>query len=143
MLHRIAIGTLALFIVTVVTARAAPPTQPVRYDNHKVVEVFLETPDDIDMMLAISQRFWACQLGLGPQLWTVALNWIKIRLIMTSAPLPAFFISSTFPASNFTAVTLSLLILFLPLLAKSMSISPKTTSDTSLSMARIEAQGPP
>lgn len=73
MLHRVAIGTLvALFIVSAVAARADTPAQPVRYDNHKVVEVFLNTLDDIDTMLAISQEFWACHLALGPQLWTVA-----------------------------------------------------------------------
>src|SRR5262245_40603608 len=38
---------------------------PVRYDNHKLVEVALKTPADLQRMLAISEDHWSCSVGLG------------------------------------------------------------------------------
>jgi len=62
----------ALLVIASVPAAADTPEQRVRYDDWKVVEVILNTPDDLDRMLSISQLFWASEPRLGRQLWTVA-----------------------------------------------------------------------
>ncbi|MCC6361076.1 MAG: hypothetical protein IT450_20230 [Phycisphaerales bacterium] len=50
------------------TFSAAADDVPTRFDNHKLVEVRLDTPLDLVRMLAISEDHWSCspQLGLVP-----------------------------------------------------------------------------
>lgn len=38
---------------------------PIRFDNHKLVEVILKNPADLAKMLKISEDHWSCSIGLG------------------------------------------------------------------------------
>ena len=60
---------IALLLVTGAYAQSgeapAAPAQRVRFDNHKLVAVHLNTLKDVDTMLAISGDFWTESIGTG------------------------------------------------------------------------------
>ncbi len=56
----------ALLAVLALPLIAFAQAQPrVRYDGHRLVEVELKTPAELERMLAISGDFWSCSIGLG------------------------------------------------------------------------------
>ena len=52
-------------------APAADGGQPARFDNHKLVQVRLATPADVETMLAISKDHWSDGVGVGSLLFRV------------------------------------------------------------------------
>jgi hypothetical protein len=72
MFRRVARNGLVGLALIFVTARAETSEPRVRYDGWRVVEVVLNTPEDLERMLALSQHFWASEPGLGRQVWSVA-----------------------------------------------------------------------
>lgn len=52
-------------VVLIAFFGAIADAQSVRYDDHKLVEVAIKTPADLQKMLAISEDHWSCSVGLG------------------------------------------------------------------------------
>jgi len=64
-------------LVAVLLAACGPASaeagdEPVRYDGWRVIEVVLNTPEDLAKMLSVSQAFLASEPALGTQPWVVA-----------------------------------------------------------------------
>jgi hypothetical protein len=56
-------GLAAVVFLAIFGAIAA--ADPIRYDNHKLVQVSIKSPADLKKMLAISEDHWSCSVGLG------------------------------------------------------------------------------
>lgn len=61
-----------LVFLTAVLAAAPAAAQRVDYSGHKLVEVELRSPADLETMMAISPDFWGCSPRLGRVDWRVA-----------------------------------------------------------------------
>ena len=59
-------------VVLVPTSRADQPDQRVRYDNYKLVRTQLNSQDQLQTMLSISQDHWTESAGIGPVEFSVS-----------------------------------------------------------------------